>query len=84
MAIMYPNKPKEFSINNKGEPYSLKKYILVLRENRLKSIKKFYGASFFFGIVLNTLATIVTVVTVMTFKTSFNLVILNGTYLLIL
>ena len=68
---------KEFSINNKGEPYSLKKYILVLRENRLKSIKKFYGASFFFGIVLNTLATIVTVVTVMTFKTSFNLGILT-------
>lgn len=68
---------KEFSINNKGEPYSLKKYILVLRENRLRSIKKFYGASFFFGIVLNTLATIVTVVTVMTFKTSFNLGILT-------
>ena len=68
---------KEFSINNKGEPYSLKKYISILRENRLKSIRKFYGASFFFGIVLNTLATIVTVVTVMTFKTSFNLGVLT-------
>ena len=66
---------KEFSINNKGEPYSLKKYISVLREN--KNIRKFYGASFFFGIVLNTLATIVTVITVMTFKTLFNLGVLT-------
>lgn len=68
---------KEFSINNKGETYNLKKYISILRKKRFKSIRKFYGASFFFGIILNTLATIVTVITVMTFKTSLNLGILT-------
>ena len=71
---------KEFSINNNGEPYNLRKYIHVLRENKLKSIKKFYGASFFFGIILNTLATIVTVITVMTYKTSFNLGVLTTVF----
>lgn len=68
---------KEFSTNNKGEPYNLKKYIHVIRNKSLKSIRKFYGASFFYGIILNTLATIVTVITVMTFKTSLNLGILT-------
>lgn len=71
---------KEFSIKNNGEPYNLRKYIHVLRENKLKSIRKFYGSSFFFGIVLNTLATIVTVITVMTYKTSFNLGILTTVF----
>ena len=71
---------KEFSINNNGEPYNLRKYIHVLRENKLKSIKKFYGASFFFGIILKTLATIVTVITVMTYKTSFNLGVLTTVF----
>lgn len=68
---------KQFSINNKGEPYNLKRYIFILKDNKFKNIKKYYGASFFYGIILNTLATIVTVITVMTFKTSFNLGILT-------
>lgn len=71
---------KEFSINNNGEPYNLRKYIHVLRENKLKNIRKFYVSSFFFGIVLNTLATIVTVITVMTYKTSFNLGVLTTVF----